>query len=133
MLNLSKATDYALLFLTNLARQPDRHWNVRSASERLHISRRFLANITHQLARNGIIATSKGPRGGVTLLKSPAKLTIGDVVEIFEGPVSMVDCVYTDKTCERGEKCMMYVFWKSMSEDIRKTMHTTTLADLGEN
>jgi len=95
MLQVSKATDYALLFLTNLARQPERKWNVREASESLNISRRFLANITHQLARHGIITTAKGSGGGVTLGKNPGSLTIGEVVEVFEGRVNLVDCIHT--------------------------------------
>ncbi len=137
MLQVSKATDYALLFLTNLARQPERKWNVREASESLNISRRFLANITHQLARHGIITTAKGSGGGVTLGKNPGSLTIGEVVEVFEGRVNLVDCIHTqvdtNSPCVRDHRCNVRSFWETLSRDIEESLRTTTLQDLGEN
>ena len=132
MLHVSKATDYALLFLTSLAKRPGRHWSVREASERLHISRRFLANIIHQLARQGIIVTSKGAKGGVTLQKNPRTLTIGEVVEVFEGSVNLLDCLCPGYSCERASGCSMRSFWKTLSKDINRTLNTTTIQDLGE-
>jgi Rrf2 family protein len=133
MLQVSRATDYALLFLTNLVRQPDGRWNVREASETLNISRRFLANITHQLARNGIITTTKGSGGGMTLEREPDMLTIGEVVEAFEGPVNLVGCTHAGSTCDRGVYCSMQTYWSSLSKDINEALHRTTLEDLGEN
>lgn len=132
MLHVSKATDYALLFLTNLAKRPGRQWSVREAAEKLRISRRFLANITHQLARQGIIVTSKGAKGGVTLEKNPRTLTIGEVVKVFEGSVDLLDCLCPGYTCERASGCSMRPFWRTLARDIDKALHTTTIQDLGE-
>ncbi len=132
MLQISKATDYALLFLTNLAKQPGRKWSVREASEELGISRRFLANIIHQLARKGIIVTTKGAGGGVTLQRSPESLTIGEIVTVFEGEVNLISCVSADNGCEREENCGMRSFWTTLSKSIENTMYGTTIDRLGD-
>jgi len=132
MLRVSRATDYALIFLTNLAERPEKKWNVREASEELKISRRYLANITHQLARKGIITTAKGAGGGVTLHKSSDDITIGDVVELFEGAVSITDCIGSDVECERSDHCRMQSFWRTLSKDIKDYLNNKTLEELGE-
>lgn len=132
MLRVSRATDYALIFLTNLAERPEKKWNVREASEELKISRRYLATITHQLARKGIIRTSKGAGGGVTMEKRSDDITIGDVVELFEGAVSLADCVDSDVECERSAHCRMQSFWRTMSKDIKDYLNTKTIEGLGD-
>jgi Rrf2 family nitric oxide-sensitive transcriptional repressor len=132
MLQISKATDYALLFLTNLAKQPGRKWSVREAAEELGISRRFLANIIHQLARKGVIVTSKGAGGGVTLQRTPGSLTIGEIVTVFEGEVNLISCAAEDTGCEREENCSMRTFWMTLSKDIENTMYGTTIERLGD-
>jgi len=132
MLRVSRATDYALLFLTNLADRPDKKWNVREASEELKISRRYLANIIHQLARKGIIKTTKGAGGGVTLERRSDAISIGDVVELFEGSISITDCLDTDIDCERSGRCRMHSFWRTLSKDIKEQLNTRTLEEFGE-
>jgi Rrf2 family protein len=132
MLRVSRATDYALLFLTNLAERPDRKWSVREASEELKISRRYLANIIHQLARKGIIRTTKGAGGGVTLERRSDDISIGDVVELFEGSLSITDCLDTDVDCERSGHCRMHSFWRTLSKDITEQLNTRTLEEFGE-
>ncbi|HPR64906.1 MAG TPA: Rrf2 family transcriptional regulator [Thermoanaerobaculia bacterium] len=131
MLQLSKATDYALLFLTNLARQPDRQWNVREASESLNISRRFLANIVHQLARNEIVKTTKGAGGGVTLRKETRGITLWDIVQIFEGPLNLVSCAERSHVCDHVQDCDAHIYWSDLKEQMVNSLSRTTLYDLG--
>lgn len=131
MLQFSRATDYALLFLTHLVKRPSRHWSVRQASDELNISRRFLANIVHQLARGEIVTTSKGAGGGVTLRRSPKSITLKDVVEIFEGSLALVHCQGGE--CECIADCTMQGYWALMRDRVLEDLSTTTIHDLGGN
>jgi Rrf2 family protein len=131
MLQLSKATDYALLFLTNLAKRPGHRWNVREAALSLNISRRFLANIVHQLARSDIIVTSKGAKGGIELRRAPEGITVRDVVEVFEGSLALVEC--QGKPCDRSEGCCVHPYWQELKDKMLESFSNTTINDLGGN
>ncbi len=131
MLQLSKATDYALLFLASLSNRPGHRWSVREAAEELKISRTFLANIVHQLARRNIIVTSKGSGGGVELRRKPRGITLRDVIEVFEGPLSFVDCDGCGP--ERSNSCSMHTYWDDLRIKMVESFTKTTIEDIGGN
>jgi Rrf2 family protein len=131
MLRVSRATDYALLFLSRLAERPECRWNVREAAEALGISRRFLANIVHQLARRDLVVTAKGAGGGVRLVRPPERITIRDVVETFEGRLGLVPCHCGEEPCDQDEVCHLAEYWADLERTMMEKMTETTLRDLG--
>ena len=131
MIQLSKATDYALLFLSNLSKQPKRRWSVRQAAQSLNLSQRFLANIVHQLGKAGIVTTFKGAGGGVQLVRDPETIPILDVVEVFEGKLTLVDCGDASVDCSHAGACGAFTFWTGMRREMIDRLSATTLKDFG--
>lgn len=131
MLQISRATDYALLFLTALLARPGRRWSVREAAEELGISRRFLANIVHQLARSSIVLTSKGTGGGVQMTKDPRGISLREVVEVFEGPLGLVPCQCAGKSCFQREGCGLHGYWGRFQQSMLDRLSGTSLGELG--
>ena len=59
---------------------------IRVISERQAIPGRYLEQIFQRLRRAGLVTSKRGPGGGYTLSRSPARITLRDVVEAVEGP-----------------------------------------------
>ena len=130
MITVSKATDYATLFLTQLAMRPQRKWSVSAASQELFIPRRFLANIVHKLAQRHLVETAKGTGGGVTLKRDPDDLSILEIVELFDGQVGLTTCALGQSCGEREKRCTTREFWMSLSEELHDQLEETTLRDV---
>ncbi len=76
-----------------------------------HIPPSFLAKIISQLSVAGLLHTSRGARGGVSLAKSPEEITLLEVVEAIDGPIQLNECVADDSACGFSEDCPMREIW----------------------
>ncbi|MCC6509245.1 MAG: Rrf2 family transcriptional regulator [Pirellulaceae bacterium] len=77
---LSMTAEYALRAVTCLSVQPEKCLSADVLAERTKVPRRYLTRVLQDLARVGLIASRPGPGGGYELQKTPAELTILDVV-----------------------------------------------------
>jgi len=83
---------YAFLALFELAlNQNQVRIQAREIALRQHIPLRFLEQIMIQLKRAGLVRSTRGATGGYTLHRSPAQITLRNIVEAVEGEVSFVD------------------------------------------
>ena len=80
-------------------------------AEDQHIPPSFLAKIISQLSVAGLLHTSRGARGGVSLARDPEKISLLDVVEAIDGPILLNDCVGDTSTCTFSEDCPMRQVW----------------------
>ena len=93
-MRVSKKTDYALRTLFTLVD----HFGgapipIRELARRNDVPKRFLEQIMLDLKAQGWVDSTAGIRGGYVLAKSPAKITMGDVVRHFDGILAPIDCV----------------------------------------
>lgn len=83
---------YAFLALLELAlNQNQVRIQAREIALRQHIPLRFLEQIMIQLKKAGLVRSTRGATGGYTLHRSPAQITLRNIVEAVEGEVSFVD------------------------------------------
>jgi Rrf2 family protein len=98
MFRLSKKADYGLIALKHLAMHSDVSISTREIAVRYHIPPELLAKVLQKLARKGLLVSQHGTNGGYVLARDPARISIVDVVEALEGPISITPC-------ERGDGC----------------------------
>lgn len=91
-MRLTDYTDYALRVLMYCAANPTRLVTVGEVAQFHRISRSHLTKIVNKLAREQIIETVRGRRGGVRLSRSPSQIRIGDVIRTTEPDFQMVEC-----------------------------------------
>ncbi len=92
-MQITRQADYALramMFLARLA--PNQRAATSQIAEEQQIPPSFLAKIISQLSIAGFIHTSRGARGGVTLARPAAEISILEVVEAIDGPISVNEC-----------------------------------------
>jgi Rrf2 family protein len=98
MFQLSKKADYGLIALKHLAQHSEESISARQIADHYHIPAELLAKVLQKLARKGLLQSHQGINGGYVLARDPASISIVDVVEALEGPISITPC-------ERGDDC----------------------------
>jgi Rrf2 family protein len=125
-MQITRQADYAIRAVRYLAGQES---NQRSATstvaKEMKIPPSFLAKIISQLSIAGLLHTSRGARGGVTLAREPADISMLDVVEAIDGPILLNECVGDPANCDFSEECMAHPIWKEVQETLVKRLRET--------
>lgn len=102
---------------------------VREIAESQGISERYLEHILNALRASGIVRSIRGARGGYELAKSPATVSLGDIVRALEGPLDVVSCT-RDEDCSRTSVCVMMEVWREVREAIENVLDRVTLEEM---
>ena len=93
MLRLSKKADYALMAMKHLALRGDRgSSSAREIAEQYDIPIELLAKVLQRLVRRGLLASQQGTRGGYQLARGPIQISVADVIQAIDGPVTVTAC-----------------------------------------
>ncbi len=106
---------------------------IRDIAESQQISEKYISRLIIDLRRAGMVRSIRGAKGGFRIAKKPEEITLLDVVEVMEGPLSIVDCVRSPEKCTRHENCATRAIWDKLNSEIRASMSRITLADILEN
>jgi len=134
-MKISTKGRYGLEALLDLAIHSDgEHINIKSIADRQGIPEKYLEQIFGALKRCGIIKSVRGAQGGYFLGDTPNQITVRQVLNALEGPLSPVACVSEgqENTCDRYDFCVTRIFWRSMMEELNRVTEAVTLADLVE-
>jgi Rrf2 family protein len=102
---LSKKTRYAMVALARLARDYGKGpVQIKEISEEESIPRSFLENILLELRKMGILGSQLGKSGGYFLLKKPVEVNLAEIIDHFEGTLSLLYCV-SEKAYRPCEFC----------------------------
>ncbi len=94
------------------------------------ISLKYLEQVMFPLRIGGYVKTMKGSQGGYILARQPESITLLEIVECVEGPISPVDCVDHAELCERSEQCVTRDAWIGLKTVIRSELGKITLDEL---
>lgn len=129
---LTKASEYALLALVYIAKCDEPKDVVTLASE-LKISKSFLAKILQTLAREGVVSSFKGAKGGFVLAKEPKFITIKQIVECAEKKnVSVFDCSGGECPTSKNSTCLIFPMLNKLQYKIDNFLNSLTLEDIME-
>jgi len=105
---------------------------LRNIARSQQISLPYLEHLVAPLIAGGIVRSTKGPKGGVSLAKDPASIKLSEVIPLLEGSISPVECVDNPGICQRHEFCVTRDIWGELKEAIDGVLEATTLQDLVE-
>ena len=104
---ITKNTDYAVRALIYLTRSGERFVPSREISEKEGIPLNFLRRLIQKLAREKLIETREGKLGGARLAVPPEKIELTRLIELFQGKVSLVECIFRRKLCPNRARCVL--------------------------
>lgn len=111
---------------------------IREIAEEEKIPQSFLENILLDLRKMGILGSQLGKAGGYYLLKKPAEVSLADVIDHFEGTLSLLYCV-SEKAyrpcefCKDEATCQIRGVFKEIRETTYKILKNATLETLIDN
>ena len=102
-------------------------------AERQAISENYLEQVFSVLRKADLVKSARGSQGGYTLSKEASKITVGEVLRVLEGDLSITGdddgAIGLDKTIK---VCINTIVWKEVNEQINKVMDSVTLQDIVE-
>jgi len=105
---------------------------LKDIAQRQQISLRYLEHLITPLIAGGIVRSTRGPRGGVSLAKPPEEIRLSDVIQLLEGSIAPVECVNNPGICTRSELCATRDIWGELKKAMNGVLQSTTLQDLVE-
>src|SRR4051794_16448769 len=106
MLRLSKKADYALMAMKHLAIRTDvASASAREIAEQYDIPIELMAKVLQQLARRGLLTSHQGTRGGYQLSKATTAISVADIIQAIDGPLTVTACSTDDEQCGQFAKC----------------------------
>ncbi len=130
-MQITRQADYAVRAVLYLAKlgNTDRAATSTVAEEQ-HIPPSFLAKIISQLSIAGLLHTSRGARGGVTLARDPKEITLLEVIEAIDGPIQLNECIGEDNNCSFEGECPLRPVWCEAQEELVTRLKGTNFAQL---
>jgi Rrf2 family nitric oxide-sensitive transcriptional repressor len=130
-MRLSEYTDYTLRVLMYCAAHRQRLVTIGELAEHHGVSKNHLMKVVNDLARQGLIETTRGRGGGLRLLKDPAAIRIGDVVRASETDFRLVEC-FDPRTnlCILAPRCRLKHLFDDALQAYFKALDGATLADV---
>ena len=131
-MRLTAKSEYGVLAMIDLAcHHGAGPVSAREVAERRGIPPRFLEQLFVALRRAGLVAAVRGAKGGFTLASDPAEITVLQVVEALEGPLTASVCD-TDRgnECGNAGACAAAPVWARATRALREVFASTTLAEL---
>ena len=130
-MRLSTRSRYGMRALLDIALQsraePAR---LRDIARRQDISLSYLEHIVTPLIAGGILRSTRGPGGGVSLLRRPEDVSLTEVMRLLEGSLSAADCVPHPDVCPRSVTCATRTLWAELAEAMDGVLRSKSLADL---
>jgi Rrf2 family protein len=130
-MQITRQADYAvraMIYLTQLGNE--RRASTSQIAQEKQIPPSFLAKIVSQLSVAGLLQTSRGARGGVSLAKDPEAISLLDVVEAIDGPILLNECVADHSACSFGDSCPIKPVWCDAQHELVSRLSSTNFAQL---
>jgi FeS assembly SUF system regulator len=131
MLRLSKKADYALMAMKHLAQKRDvSSTSAREIAEQYDIPIELMAKVLQRLVRSGLLTSHQGTRGGYTLSKATAAISVADIIQAIDGPLTVTACSTQDEQCDQFTKCNVRdPLWR-IKDRILLALSTCSLAEI---
>ena len=129
-MQITRQADYAVRAVLYLARNGDQRKATSMIAEKQRIPPSFLAKIVSQLSIAGLLHTSRGARGGVSLARAPQEITLLEVIEAIDGPMQLNECVGDSGACSFDDDCPLRPVWCDAQEQLVNKLKGTNFADM---
>ena len=134
MFRLNRLTDYGVVVLTQMSRNPG---DLRSAPQISHetgVPLPTVAKLLNALAHENLIESHRGAAGGYTLNRPAAEISVAEIIQALEGPIALTACVEgSANDCDVASLCPMRGNWDRVNKAIYGALSEVTLADMAAN
>lgn len=128
-IKISEKTHLAVKLLTGLAKNKNgKPLSIGEIAINEGISFYFLQSIGQLLRKNNLIKATRGSQGGYQLTKSPSQISLKEICEAVEGPISLINCSQY-KFCQ-NRTCQSKALWQKVNKQIEQVLSKIKLSDI---
>ncbi|MBF7048757.1 Rrf2 family transcriptional regulator [Campylobacter volucris] len=129
----TKASEYALLSLIHIAKSQEPQ-DVDTMSNALDIPKSFLAKILQALAKDNLLKSFKGAKGGFVLVKNSQEYTLKEIINSVEKKsVNVFECSNGICPSQKGDNCNLMPVLVTLQNKIDEFLVSITLEDIIKN
>ena len=129
MLRLSKFADYGTQVMAYMAKDGAVH-SASEVSAALCIAIPTVSKILKMLVRENLVASSLGAKGGYMLARDPGEISLAEIINAMDGPISITECSSTTTSCERESTCSTRSNWQGINHIIHDALNKVNLAQM---
>jgi Rrf2 family protein len=134
MLKLSKKADYALIAVRHLGKHATGGaCSAADISEACGISGPLMAKVLQRLAKGGLVVSRHGSGGGYQLAREPGEISVFEVINAIDGPLTITSCVTTRGECEQTLTCTVREPLRRVNDSILQILKTVTISQMSED
>ena len=123
---------YALRVMLDLAEHENGGYiPLKDIAARQEISKKYLEIIVKDMVAGGLLIGASGKGGGYKLCRKPEEYSVGEILELMEGPLAPVACLL-DKNgkCPRASACQTLPMWTEYDQMVHDFFFGKKLSDL---
>jgi FeS assembly SUF system regulator len=130
MIRITKQTDYGIVLLTHLAVHPERQYNAPDLAAEAHLPLPMVSKILKLLAREGLLVSHRGVKGGYSLAQQPEAISMAEIIAALEGPIAITECISVEGDCFHEPLCPVRSNWRRINQAVRTALEGITLAEM---
>ena len=104
--------------------------SIKNIAAKQNIPEQYLEQIFSKLKKANLIKSVRGAQGGYLLGKDAKDISVGDILVVLEGPVSLSECVLDEDICENSGTCVTKIVWEKLKKGIEDVINSITLQDM---
>ena len=130
-MKLSTKGRYGTRALIDLAlHQGNEPAQLKHIAQRQEIPLQYLEHLITPLKAGGLVRSTRGPKGGISLTRPPQEIKLSDAIQLLEGSLAPAECVDDPTVCSRSNSCVTREVWSELKKAIDGVLGSTTLQDL---
>ncbi len=123
--------DYAVVVLATLARSDNALMTAGGVSEKTGLPEPTVAKVLKLLSRGEFLDSTRGVNGGYRLTSPAGKISVGQIICLVDGPISLTSCVSgSEEICGYENRCAVKGRWNGVNRAVREALENVTLADM---
>ncbi len=129
MLELTKKADYALRLMVEIAASTGSSLTTSEVARSEEIPYQFLRKVAQDLVAAGLLNSSRGSHGGLSLAHPAQTISLLEIVRAVDEP-AVSRCVIDPTACTRRYRCVIYPVWRRLQREMERAMEVVLLSDL---
>lgn len=131
MLRITKQSDYAIVLMTHIVSTEDRWLNASELASQAGLPQPIVSKILKLLTRGGLLESHRGVKGGYCLAQPSSEITVAEIIEALEGPISVTECIEESPgECSQEAFCRVRGNWQHINHVLRNALSEITLEEM---
>jgi FeS assembly SUF system regulator len=131
MIRISRLTDYGIVLMSYLAAHPDRFHNATEVAVGARLPAPTVSKLLRLLARQGLLESQRGAKGGYGLARRPEEISVADVIRALDGPIALTNCnTNLPGECEHEPRCPVRGHWGRINHAVRQALEGVRLSEM---